>query len=207
LKRKFIETMEEQDSMNSPNTFKVLILGDASVGKTCILIRYCEGTFSDAPQTTISSEFKMKPFTLEGQDFKVQVWDTAGQERFRTITSSFYRAAQGIVVVYDITDKESYVNLPGWVGEIEKYGSTNVAKMIMGNKKDLPEGQRTTSRDEAAEYAKSVNLPYYEVSAKTGEGIDEAFTAFVKDMFSKFAPKPEKKPSAPEPKKKKCILV
>merc|ERR1719195_1229363 len=119
------------------NLFKVLLIGDSGVGKSCLLLRFADDTYTDNYNTTIGVNFKIRTLEQEGKTIKLQIWDTAGQERFRTITSSYYRGVHGIIVVYDVTDKESFNNVKHWVQEIEKYAADGVNKFLVGNKSDL----------------------------------------------------------------------
>ena len=108
------------------------------MGKSCLLLRFADDTYTESFISTIGVDFKIRTVELEGKTVKLQIWDTAGQERFRTITSSYYRGAHGIIVVYDVTDAESFANVKTWLQEIDRYGNeAGVAKLIVGNKSDL----------------------------------------------------------------------
>merc|ERR1712010_195769 len=117
--------------------FKLLLIGDSGVGKSCLLLRFADDTYAESYISTIGVDFKIRTINLEGKTIKLQIWDTAGQERFRTITSSYYRGAHGIIVVYDITDAESFTNVKQWLNEIDRYANENVNKLLVGNKSDL----------------------------------------------------------------------
>ncbi|WBY58514.1 ras-related protein Rab-1B [Plasmodium yoelii yoelii] len=101
--------------------FKILLIGDSGVGKSCLLLRFADDTYTDSYISTIGVDFKIKTIEIDDKIIKLQIWDTAGQERFRTITSSYYRGAQGIIIVYDVTDRDSFNNVKNWIIEIEKY--------------------------------------------------------------------------------------
>ncbi|XP_048491757.1 GTP-binding protein YPTM2 isoform X2 [Beta vulgaris subsp. vulgaris] len=117
--------------------FKLLLIGDSGVGKSCLLLRFADDSYLDSYISTIGVDFKIRTVDQDGKTIKLQIWDTAGQERFRTITSSYYRGAHGIIVVYDITDQESFNNVKQWLSEIDRYASNNVNKLLVGNKSDL----------------------------------------------------------------------
>jgi Ras-related protein Rab-8A len=107
------------------------------VGKSCLLLRFCDNSFTPSFITTIGIDFKIRTMELEGQRVKLQIWDTAGQERFRTITTAYYRGAMGIILVYDVTDERSFLNIANWIRNVEQYASPNVNKILVGNKCDM----------------------------------------------------------------------
>ena len=113
--------------------FKLLLIGNSSVGKSSLLFRFCENVWDDNFVPTIGVDFKLKTLEVNGKKVKLQIWDTAGQERFKNITSSYYRGGNGVLVVYDITDRESFENLTSWLIEIEKNANKNVYKLLIGN--------------------------------------------------------------------------
>jgi Ras-related protein Rab-8A len=127
---------------------KLLLIGDSGisnpifyiyvgVGKSCLLLRFCDNSFTPSFITTIGIDFKIRTMELDGQRVKLQIWDTAGQERFRTITTAYYRGAMGILLVYDVTDERSFLNVANWIRNVEQYASPNVNKILLGNKCDM----------------------------------------------------------------------
>jgi len=165
---------------NSYNTneydylFKLLIIGDSGVGKSSLMNRFSDNVFSESYINTIGVDFKIRTIEVNGKMIKLQIWDTAGQERFRTIVSSYYRGAHGIMIVFDITDKESFYNVKMWSEEIKKYASSNVKTILIGNKADF-ESKRQVEYSEAKEYADSNNMNYFETSAKTALNVEKSF--------------------------------
>jgi len=153
----------------------LLIIGESGVGKTCLLLRFTDDSFTANHLTTIGIDFKIKIINLEEKLIKLQIWDTAGQERFRTITKTYYRGAQGYVLVYDITSKDSFDHVKYWLGEIKKNGNDFVPKVIVGNKSDL-EDRRLISTEEGKKFAEEKSIPFMETSAKDGNNVNILFT-------------------------------
>jgi len=154
--------------------FKLLLIGDSGVGKSCLLLRFADDTYTESYISTIGVDFKIRTIELDGKTIKLQIWDTAGQERFRTITSSYYRGAHGIIVVYDVTDNESFNNVKQWLHEIDRYACENVNKLLVGNKSDLT-SKRVVSADQGREFAESLGIDFLETSAKTSSNVEQAF--------------------------------
>lgn len=154
--------------------FKLLLIGDSGVGKSCLLLRFADDTYTESYISTIGVDFKIRTIDLDGKTVKLQIWDTAGQERFRTITSSYYRGAHGIIIVYDVTDRESFNNVKNWMVEIDKYAMEGVSKLLVGNKCDLS-AKRAVSYEEGKEFADSCNIRFVETSAKNAHNVEQAF--------------------------------
>ena len=152
-----------------------------------MLIRFTDDAFDEHIQSTIGVDFKVKHLELNNKRIKLTVWDTAGQERFRTLTSSYYRGAQGVVMVYDVTRRDSFDNLEHWLKEVKLYSPNNgegVVKLLVGNKIDLPDSEegeyeRQVDRHEAEEWARSHGMLFLEASAKTRTGVQESFMEVV----------------------------
>ena len=145
--------------------FKLLLIGDSGVGKSCLLLRFADDTYTESYISTIGVDFKIRTIQLEGKTIKLQIWDTAGQERFRTITSSYYRGAHGIIVVYDVTEMETFNNVKQWLHEIDRYASEGVNKLLVGNKADLVTKKQVETQA-AKEFADSLGIPFLEVPAR-----------------------------------------
>ena len=166
--------------------FKLLLIGDSGVGKSCLLLRFADDTYTESYISTIGVDFKIRTLNLDGKTIKLQIWDTAGQERFRTITSSYYRGAHGIIIVYDVTDTESFNNVKTWLQEIDKYASENVNKLLVGNKSDLVV-KKTVDSTMAKEFADSLGIPFLETSAKNSTNVEEAFMRMASDIKARVA--------------------
>ena len=141
--------------------FKVLLIGNSSVGKSSLLLRFVDNQWSDLFVPTIGVDFKIRTMEIDNKNVKLQIWDTAGQERFKNITASYYRGAHGIFVVYDISDTESFKNINNWLIEIEKNANKNVYKILVGNKCDL-EDKRTVSYQQGKELAETYGMQFIE---------------------------------------------
>ncbi|KAI0810860.1 GTP-binding protein ypt1 [Irpex lacteus] len=170
--------------------FKLLLIGDSGVGKSCLLLRFAEDAFTDSYLSTIGVDFKIRTIELDGRTVKLQIWDTAGQERFRTIAAAYYRGAHGIIVVYDVTDGESYEHIKSWLTEIDRYATEGVHKLLVGNKADLEE-RRVVQHDAAKEFAAQLDIPLLETSAKTALGVEDAFIAMAKQIKQSVDSAPE----------------
>jgi len=160
------------------------MIGDSGVGKSCLLLRFSDDSFTTSFITTIGIDFKIKTVEIDGKRVKLQIWDTAGQERFRTITTAYYRGAMGILLVYDITDEQSFLNIRNWIRNIEQHASDSVQKILIGNKCDMVE-DRGITKNRGQELANEYNIKFYETSAKTDQNVKEAFIAIATDIVEK----------------------
>jgi Ras-related protein Rab-1A len=161
--------------------FKVLLIGDSGVGKSSLLLKFTDRVFTDHYISTIGVDFKIQTLQMDDKIIKLQLWDTAGQERFRTITTSYYRGAHGIIIVFDITDKESFANIKTWMTEIDRFASDNVCKILIGNKSDL-EKQRQVSKEDAKELANKYKIDYIEASAKDSTNVQQLFVELTRQI-------------------------
>jgi small GTP-binding protein len=208
--------MSERESIGEEEYFdekiKLMIIGETRTGKTSLISRYCKNEFSGgAYLSTIGIDFQIKNLEMNSKKIRLQIWDTAGQERFRNIAKNYYQSSDGFIVVYDITNNESFQTLDYWVEEI-KSNSQELSRMILvGNKCDIEEG-RQVKKEEGKEYAKKKELKFYEVSAKDGTNVNKAFDDLIKDILSTYSPSEISKKRAskmlsvpmPQQKKKSC---
>lgn len=153
--------------------FKLLIIGDSGVGKSSLLLRFADNTFSGSYITTIGVDFKIRTVEINGEKVKLQIWDTAGQERFRTITSTYYRGTHGVIVVYDVTSAESFVNVKRWLHEINQ-NCDDVCRILVGNKNDDPE-RKVVETEDAYKFAGQMGIQLFETSAKENVNVEEMF--------------------------------
>ena len=187
--------------------YKILLLGDSSVGKTCFLLRYSENTFQEIHMSTIGLDYKLKNVQLDdGKIVKIQIWDTAGQDRFRSITKNYYKGAHGIILIYDVTSRKTFDNIKNWVTQIKEEVTDKVNIILVGNKIDN-EKERKVTTEEGKRIADSFELEFFETSAKTGLNIDTTFNKLVKktvETYSKTEGKGEKLNSKRSGSKKGC---
>eukprot|EP01084_Bolivina_argentea_P284695 487989_1 len=194
---------------------KLLMIGDSGVGKSCLLLRFCDDSFTQSFITTIGIDFKIKTIDIDGKRVKLQIWDTAGQERFRTITTAYYRGAMGILLVYDITDEQSFLNIRNWMRNIEQHTTSNVQLVLIGNKCDLNE-DRVISLEQGQQVAKEYSVEFFETSAKSDQNVQESFVQLAMNILAKSeletrksmdAHAMEKKAKQDKPKKCPCIIL
>ncbi|KAE9451585.1 hypothetical protein C3L33_16510, partial [Rhododendron williamsianum] len=150
---------------------------------------WIDDSYLDSYISTIGVDFKIRTVEQDGKTIKLQIWDTAGQERFRTITSSYYRGAHGIIIVYDVTDQESFNNVKQWLNEIDRYANGSVNKLLVGNKCDLS-ANRVVSYDTAKAFADEIGIPFMETSAKNATNVEQAFMAMSADIKDRMASQP-----------------
>lgn len=162
--------------------FKLLLIGDSGVGKSCLLLRFTDNTYTEHFVSTIGVDFKIRTVPVDNKVIKLQIWDTAGQERFRTITSSYYRGAHGIAVVYDISDAESFQHVQQWLEEVQRYATMPyVVKILIGNKADKVK-DRQVSFEEGQTYAAAQDMKFLETSAKNATNVEEMFLCLAADL-------------------------
>uniref|UniRef100_A0A1B6GBG8 Ras-related protein Rab-21 n=1 Tax=Cuerna arida TaxID=1464854 RepID=A0A1B6GBG8_9HEMI len=165
-------------------SFKVVLLGEGCVGKTSVVLRYVEDKFNDRHITTLQASFLNKKLNILGKRVNLAIWDTAGQERFHALGPIYYRMSNGAILVYDITDEDSFQKVKNWVKELKKMLGSDICLVIAGNKIDL-EKQRTVPIEDAEEYVKSVGATHFHTSAKLNKGIEEMFLELSKQMMER----------------------
>lgn len=159
--------------------FKLVLIGDSGVGKSCLLEKLMDLTSNNAFISTIGVDIRTHVIQIEGKPVKLQVWDTGGQERYRPVLTTCYRNAHGIIIVYDVTNEKSFANLNQWMTEVAEFAKPDLPKMLVGNKSDLDE-RRSVSEDVARQFAKEKGMTYIETSAIKTSNIKEAFVALVR---------------------------
>ena len=172
---------EEGDSCR---LYKILLLGDSAVGKSCLLLRYCDESFQDIHLATIGLDFRLKTLNLDNnKKIKAQIWDTAGQDRFRAITKNYYRGANGILLIFDITDRSSFEHIRNWIEQIKEEAPEQIIIYLVGNKIDN-QNNRVVTNEEAKKVAEEFKLKYYETSAKNNINVDTTFLDLIKEIDS-----------------------
>lgn len=163
--------------------FKIILIGDSNVGKTCLVQSFSTGRFCECQQNTIGVDFTVRTLSIEGRRVKMQVWDTAGQERFRNITQSYYRSAHGAMIAYDISRQATFDSLPRWIQELQQFGAANVLTALIGNKRDL-EAEREVQFEEACKLAEEKGLlAAVETSARDAWSVEEAFVMMARRLL------------------------
>jgi Ras-related protein Rab-1A len=162
--------------------FKLVLIGDSGVGKSCLLLRFADDNFTDSYISTIGVDFRFRTVTIDKKTVKLQIWDTAGQERFRTITSAYYRGADGIIMVYDVTSQESFDHVEEWLSEVDRYANENTSKLLIGNKADLID-EKQVQEEVAQRFADKLGIPFLETSAKAATNVEAAFLTMAKELI------------------------
>jgi small GTP-binding protein len=170
--------------MSQVVSYKFIIIGSSGVGKTCLLKRLIDGTFTDDSASTIVVEFDSLILPIENRKVKLQIWDTAGQERFRSISKTYYRNAVGVILVFDLTDRKSFDALTSWLNDIHALCDSNAVTQLIGNKSDLG-ARRVVTMVEAEAFARQHQMEYLEASAKVGENVRDAFVQVAARIMNK----------------------
>ena len=179
LEKLTIIELSPGDYVKEDYKIKIIVVGDSGVGKTNLINRFASDKFDTNSKATIGVEFVYKTLKINKEIIKVEVWDTAGQERYRSITSSYYKGANGAIIVYDLTDEESFKNVESWMNEVIKKGKKNMQFLLVGNKKDLI-NDRVVSEQKGIDKAKELNMNLFEASALEKNNVNEAFNFLIK---------------------------
>ena len=177
-----IEELSPGDYEQEDYKIKIIVVGDSGVGKTNLINRFASDKFDTNSKATIGVEFVYKTLKINKDVIKVEVWDTAGQERYRAITSSYYKGAKGAIIVYDITNEDSFNNVESWMNEVTKKGKTDMQFLLVGNKKDLINDRKVTEQ-KGIDKAKELNMNLFEASALEKTNVNEAFNYLVKEIY------------------------
>ena len=183
--------MNDEDKKDSDITIKLLLIGNAYVGKTLIVQKFIDNTFSKSTVSTIGVDLQSKVIDINGKKVKYLIWDTAGEDRMKTMTYSYYRGCHVILVVFDVTERKSFQNVTTWVECIDKFAKSNVLRILVGNKTDL-EDKRVVSTEEGKELAAQNGLKYYEISALKITGLHEMFEDIAKEYVEIYEQKANK---------------
>ena len=163
---------------------KILIIGDSTVGKTNFVYKFSEDKFSENYFASTGIELKTTSIQIDGKSIKIQLWDTAGQEKYRAMTKNLYLKSQGIIILFDITNETTFINLKNWMSQIKESCGEDIPILLVGNKIDL-EDNRVINKERAMEYANNENIEYIEVSSKTGENINKALTSLLQKILKR----------------------
>ena len=172
--------MNDEEKKDSDLTIKLLLIGNAFVGKTLIVQKFIDNTFSKTTLSTIGVDLQSKIIDINGKKVKYLIWDTAGEDRMKTMTYSYYRGCHAILIVYDVTEQKSFQNVITWVECVDKFAKSNVLRILVGNKTDL-EDKRVISTEEGKKLAESNGLKFYEISALKITGLYEMFEDIAKE--------------------------
>ncbi|KAJ5070772.1 small rab-related gtpase [Anaeramoeba ignava] len=183
--------------------FKIILVGDSGAGKSCLLIRYSDGKFSDSYVSTIGVDFRIKPIELNGKIFKLQIWDFAGTERFSMYTRNYFRGAHGIMILYDIANQNSFDNLKFWIQEIQEKAGDEVNIILIGTKSDLV-SKRVIDTETGKKLAEQLGYSFFETSSKENININEAFESLTNQIYQRVKQIPQEKPKN---EKKDCLLM
>lgn len=169
--------------MQFDSKIQLIIVGESCVGKTSLLYKYSQGLFTKNHLATVGIEFFTKEETINGKKIRVKIWDTAGQEQYKALTKNFFRNSDGVIIVYDVTARETFEKVQGWVQSINEYTDKekNIPKVIVGNKVDLP---RKVTTEEGKKLAEKNNIPFFEASAKDDIGINDFMIKIITDVLN-----------------------
>ena len=179
---KIIIKEAEASLMKEQYKFKIVIIGDSGVGKTNLVRRFIQNSFTLNTQATVGCEFYSNNYSINDKLFKVEIWDTAGQERYKSITAAYYKGASGAILVYDVTNRTSFNNVDRWYQEIKDCSSADIKILMVGNKTDL-EDNIVVSKEMSSNKASDLNIPVIETSALNASNVKEAFHLMIKEIY------------------------
>ena len=190
-----------------PLEVKIITLGDSHVGKSSLIFKFIEDKFSSSYMSTVGFDLKFKTIKINNEEIKVMIFDTAGQERFRSLASNYIRKANGILLVYDISDKNTFLNIENWMTSIKEESSDTIPIILIGNKCDLDE-QRKIQKEEGEQFANNNNLKFFETSCKDGDNVENCFIELTKQIIERkkekqFNPNTQKLVNIKDKKKEK----
>lgn len=174
--------MEDISRNDFKYLFKILVIGDVGVGKTSLIRRFTKGYFAENISSTVGVDVDSKILNIHGDKVKLQCWDTAGQEKHRSITQSYYRNADAVIMVFDLTNRGSFASIPQWLMDVQRYTTKNAVKVLVGNKTDLKGAKRMVNSRSAANLAEFEDLLYIETSAKWDDNIETLFTELAEQL-------------------------
>lgn len=183
---------DNDDTLNSQDEYdekiKIMVIGESKIGKTSLISRYCNNEFFGGVYlSTIGIDFQIKDLNIKNKKIRLQIWDTAGQERYRNIAKNYFQSGDGFVIVYDISNRESFEKLDYWIEQIKTNAQENIKLILFGNKCDITD-DREVSKEDGEEYAKKNKIKFFEVSAKEGTNVVNAFETFVNDILASYSP-------------------
>ncbi len=163
-------------------SYKLLIIGDSNVGKSSILSRFADHTFIESYNTTIGVDYRIVKINHEGKNIRLFIWDASGQERFLNITTNYYKGSDGIIIVYDVCNGNSFINVKEWLNKIKTFGNENVKKILVGNKSDM-NNERVITKEIGQEFADSLGIEFIETSTKDSKNINEIFFNITNQLY------------------------
>ena len=166
--------------------YKILVLGDSTVGKTAFIVRFCEGRFAEDSLTTIGLDSKVKFISRQEKKIQLQIWDTAGQERFRSLSKNYYKGADGILLMYDISNYDTFKHIKNWINDIKNNIGVPIEKLaliVIGNKSDLPDDKRKVDNNDIETFQNTHGIKIIEASAKTDKNVNESMIVLIDKMI------------------------